>query len=189
MIATKKPTNIDEKCQFALIDESFPPFKSEHIKIKVAKSKWERDGYFKLRKQTFSKEQKIFQNQEKDSKDFQAIPIIALASSWSIGEEIIGAVRIFKKNGTINTWYGGRLCVSKPYRRQQNIGKALINEAVSLAKDYGCENFFAEVQKQNEDYFKSLHWLSLDDINIKDRPHVRMKAQLTHYPFMPRTSF
>lgn len=177
------------KQRYALVEENFSQFKSAHIKIKVAKSEWERQGYFNLRQNIFSKEQKIFKSQEKDTKDFQAIPIVAIASSWSIGDEIVGAVRIFRKNDSVNTWYGGRLCVAKLYRGQLSIGKSLINEAVSLAKDHGCEQFFAEVQKQNENYFKSLYWESLEYMDIAQRPHVKMQAHLESYPFMSRTPF
>lgn len=174
------------KQHFALVDDSFSPFKSSHIKVKVAKSEWEKKGYYDLRKTTFSKEQKLLPENEKDASDFRAIPIVALSSSWSIGDEIIGAVRIYQLPDEVNTWYGGRLCVSRAYRGHLGIGKALINEAVSRAIDLGCECFLANVQKQNEKYFHSVHWQTIKPIEIAGRPHVHMMATLDKYPFMAR---
>lgn len=173
------------KAQFAVVNDVFSDFRSQHIQVKVAQSNWEKKSYFELRNKTFIHEQKILSGNEKDSQDFQAIPIIALASNWYIGEEIAGAVRIYQLKNT-NTWYGGRLCVSRPYRGYQNIGKALINEAVSRAKDLGCERFLATVQPQNEKYFKSVHWRTLENTMVAGKPHIHMEANLSKYPFMPR---
>lgn len=176
------------KRQYALVSDSFPDFKSAHTWVKVAKSSWEKQGYFDLRKRTFSQEQKILPDNEKDSQDFRAIPIVALASSWSIADAVVGAVRIYQVDGEPDTWYGGRLCVARSYRGQLSIGKALINEAVSRAIDLGCKKFLANVQSQNETYFKSVHWETVTALEIAGRPHVHMQAQLEHYPFMPRDS-
>jgi putative N-acetyltransferase (TIGR04045 family) len=174
------------KAKFAVINDVFPSFRSQHIQVKVATSQWEKQEYFQLRNKTFTQEQTILTGKEKDTKDFQAIPIIALASNWSIGEEIAGAVRIYKMPDADNTWYGGRLCVARTYRGYQNIGKALINEAVSRAKDLGCKTFLATVQPQNEKYFQSVHWKTLGSIEVAGKPHVHMEANLDMYPFMPR---
>jgi len=174
------------RAKFAVVNDVFPSFRSQHIQVKVATSSWEKQEYFQLRNKTFAQEQKILVRNEKDSKDFQAIPIIALASNWCIGEEIAGAVRIYQVPDKYNTWYGGRLCVARAYRGYQNIGKALINEAVSRAKDLGCKTFLATVQPQNEKYFKSVHWKTLETVEVAGKPHVHMEADLTMYPFMPR---
>lgn len=177
------------KHAFALVDDYFQDFRSHHIRVKVASSAWERQGYFHLRRETFAREQNILpEHDEIDAQDFQAIAIIALASSWSIGDEVVGAVRIYRdlSQSDENTWYGGRLCVSRAYRGHRGIGKALINEAVARAKDLGCQRFLANVQAQNATYFESLHWQSLNTLELAGRPHVHMQAQLKAYPFMPR---
>ena len=176
------------KSNFALVDDTFSDFRSQHVRVKVAKSQWEKQGYYSLRQKTFSQEQKILANNEKDNRDFRAIPIVALASSWSIGDAVVGAVRIYEdidEQGQA-VWYGGRLCVARSYRGHQSIGKALINEAVSRAIDLGCTRFLANVQPQNERYFQSVHWSTLGHIEVAGRPHVHMIADLDCYPFMPR---
>lgn len=174
------------KHQYALVDDTFSSFRSSYIRVKVAESSWEKQRYFQLRKETFAREQKILPENETDAQDFGAIPIIALATSWSIGDQVVGAVRIYRVKDKEDTWYGGRLCVERSYRGHKSIGKALINEAVSRAKDLGCRTFLATVQPQNEAYFQSVHWHTLEHIEVLGRPHVHMQANLEAYPFMPR---
>ncbi|RVU86420.1 GNAT family N-acetyltransferase [Leucothrix sargassi] len=175
---------------YAFANDSFKSFLSNDICVRPVNTDWERKGYYALRKQTFAKEQKILaNNEERDSKDFQAIAIVALASNWHVDDEVIGAVRIYLEsasNDEEQIWYGGRLCVSRPYRGRQSIGKALINEAVSRAIDLGCTQFYATVQPQNESYFHTVHWKTVGEVEVAGRPHVYMQADLSAYPFMPR---
>jgi putative N-acetyltransferase (TIGR04045 family) len=176
---------------YAFDDQEFAEFRSHHIQVKVASTSWEKQRYFALRRQVFAHEQQLLPDNEQDGQDFIAIPIIALAASWSIGDDVVGAVRIFEqKSDAADTgehiWFGGRLCVAKAYRRSQSIGKSLINEAVSRAKDHGCTTFLANIQVQNEPYFQALHWQTLGEITVAGQPHVRMQADLDCYPFMPR---
>lgn len=177
------------KSRYAFADDSFRAFLSNDIHVRPVSSDWERKRYYELRKQTFAREQKILPDEERDSKDFRAIGIIALASSWSIDDDVVGAVRIYQElsdNKEEQTWYGGRLCVARAYRGHQSIGKALINEAVSRAIDLGCTQFYATVQPQNERYFQSVHWQTIGHVEVAGRPHVHMQADLSAYPFMPR---
>lgn len=187
--------------QYAFDDQTFSDFRSQHIDVKVASSSWEKQRYFALRKSVFAQEQKILPDNEQDGQDFRAIAIVALAANCGVSDDVVGAVRIFQLepqlesqsdaqvNGDAqeNIWFGGRLCVARAYRGHQSIGKALINEAVARAKDLGCTKFLANVQPQNESYFKSVYWQTLGSVEIAGRPHVRMQADLTAYPFMPRS--
>ena len=175
------------KLQYAFDEQTFKDFRSQDIHVKVATTAWEKQRYFELRKSVFAQEQKILPDNEKDDQDFRAIAIVAMASSWSVYDDVVGAVRIYQVEDPQHTlWFGGRLCVTRAYRGHQAIGKALINEAVSRAKDLGCTRFLANVQPQNESYFKALHWQTLRPIEIAGRPHVHMQADLTRYPFMTR---
>ena len=175
------------KHAFALVDDTFRDFRSNFIRVKVAENNWEKQGYFELRKKTFSDEQKILIGNEKDAKDFRAIPIVAVSTNWSVAEDVVGAVRIYQTDEDENTWYGGRLCVARQYRGHKSIGKALINEAVSRAKDLGCTKFFATVQPQNEKYFKSVSWQTIGKLDVAGKPHIHMQANLENYPIMPRS--
>jgi putative N-acetyltransferase (TIGR04045 family) len=168
---------------FALIDGTFADFLAGDLLVKPAADAWERQDYYALRRAVFSDEQQLLA-QDKDEKDFQAIPIVAVAHHCGMPEHVVGAVRIYETEPGI--WYGGRLCVERAYRRHGMIGKALVNEAVSRAIDLGCQTFLATVQQANESYFHSLHWQTLQPMDLLGHPHCLMQAQLDRYPFMPR---
>lgn len=172
------------KCSFAFVEDTFDSFRSHDIVVKVANTPWEQKSYYQLRQQVFSREQKILPDNEKDRQDFQAVPIVAVASSWGVNDSVVGAVRIYTVGDDV--WFGGRLCVARTYRGFREIGKALINEAVSRAIDLGCKQFLANVQIQNEHYFQRLYWKTIEHIEVANRPHARMEAMLEHYPFMKR---
>jgi len=168
---------------FALVDSTFEPFRAGELVVKPATEHWEKQAYFALRRSVFSDEQQLLA-QDKDSHDFQAIAIVALAGSCGMADQVIGAVRIYQRESGL--WFGGRLCVAQAYRRHSMIGKALVNEAVSRAKDLGCEVFRATVQAPNEGYFHGLHWQTLESLELLGQPHCLMQADLESYPLMPR---
>jgi putative N-acetyltransferase (TIGR04045 family) len=169
---------------FALIsDDSFAPFLASDLLVRPASEPWEKQSYYALRRAVFSDEQQLLPH-DKDSNDFQATPIVAVAYNCGMADQVVGAVRIYEKEPGL--WYGGRLCVARQYRRHGSIGKALVNEAVSRAIEIGCHTFLATVQIANERYFHSLHWHTLEHMDLLGRPHALMQADLAQYPFMPR---
>ena len=134
------------KLQYSFIEDTFNHFRSQHIHVKVANTPWEKKGYYNLRRAVFAREQKILPDNERDGQDFRAIAIVAVTNTWGVMDEVVGAVRIYQDNSLPgNVWFGGRLCVNRAYRGHKSIGKALINEAVSRAKDLGCNQFLANV--------------------------------------------
>ncbi|HEY0289365.1 MAG TPA: MSMEG_0567/Sll0786 family nitrogen starvation N-acetyltransferase [Pseudomonas sp.] len=168
---------------FALVDSTFEPFRAGELVVKPASEHWEKQAYFALRRAVFSDEQQLLA-QDKDNHDFQAIAIVALAGSCGMADQVVGAVRIYQREPGL--WFGGRLCVAQAYRRHSMIGKALVNEAVSRAKELGCDTFRATVQSANEGYFHGLHWHTLEQLALLGQPHCLMQADLSCYPFMPR---
>lgn len=174
--------------QYAIDNSAFDAYRSPTTRVQTAMTSWQKQRYFALRRQVFAREQQILSDQEQDGEDFRAIPIIALATSCGMTDDVVGAVRIFRVTDSTeqDLWFGGRLCVAAEYRRYQSIGKGLVNEAVSRALDLGCQRFLAHVQIQNEAYFQALHWQTLDRITIAGRPHALMQADLSAYPFMER---
>ncbi|MDC9596130.1 MSMEG_0567/Sll0786 family nitrogen starvation N-acetyltransferase [Xenorhabdus anantnagensis] len=149
------------------------------IVIKTVSENWELRQYYGLREATFRDEQKILK-EDRDEYDFKALGIIAIGKMLGEHDRVIGAVRIFPD--IEQTWYGGRLCVDPLYRHYHAIGKALINAAVSTAKNLGCRTFLATVQNQNERYFQKLRWDSLHQLTIANIPHILMQAQIEYYP-------
>ncbi|MDX7987384.1 GNAT family N-acetyltransferase [Xenorhabdus sp. 12] len=160
-------------------DEKLKQFISDDIAIKIVSEDWELQQYYHLREVTFRDEQKILK-EDRDEYDVKALGIVAIEKAPGQRDRVIGAVRIFPVDD--QTWYGGRLCVEPRYRRHHTIGKALINAAVSTAKDLGCRTFLATVQSQNEHYFQRLGWHSLQLLTVANIPHVLMQAQIENYP-------
>lgn len=144
--------------------------------FKLALSPNQIEAYFSLRQQIFCQEQGVFEKSDRDEHDAIAYPIIAVNES----QQVVGVVRIYETQPRL--WYGGRLGTHPDYRRGWKIGKGLIEKAVTTANTWGCDRFLATVQLPNVRFFERLHWNSLKELNICDRPHHLMEADLSFYP-------
>ncbi len=149
----------------------------EPYSFKLATSPQDIQAYFNLRRAIFVEEQGVFTRSDADEYDAIAYPIIAIKTDTN---QVVGVVRIYEPEPGL--WYGGRLGVHSDYRRVGQIGKGLIYKAVTTANTWGCDRFLATVQLQNVRFFRRLHWNSLEEIVICDRPHHLMEAELEHYP-------
>ncbi len=151
---------------------------------KLAASPQEYQAYFQLRQTIFCEEQGLFQGSDKDELDQIAYAIVAIpastASKTSKSTQVVGVVRIYELEPGV--WYGGRLGVHCDYRKRGQVGRGLIYKAVTTAHAWGCRRFLATVQQQNVSFFRRLHWHSLEELLICDRPHDLMAADLEHYP-------
>jgi putative N-acetyltransferase (TIGR04045 family) len=145
--------------------------------FKLATTPKEIAAYFALRHAIFTEEQSVFQGSDIDELDAIAYPIVAIVPET---DQIVGVVRIYETSPGI--WYGGRLGTHSHYRRGWQIGKGLIYKAVTTANTWGCHQFFATVQLQNVRFFQRLHWQSLQELTLCDRPHHLMEAELAFYP-------
>lgn len=156
-------------------------------RFKLATTSEENTAYFALRHDIFVNEQQIFLKSDVDAIDEIAYPIIATHSkdeseskSEYKSDKIVGVVRIYETKP--GYWYGGRLGTHPDYRKGWQIGKGLIYKAVTTANTWGCHQFLATVQLQNVRFFQRLHWESLEEITVCDRPHHLMQADLNFYP-------
>lgn len=154
---------------------TFPRFNFE-----LATSEAEIRAYFKLRQAIFCQEQGLFNGHDQDDLDAVSYPIIALERDVIAGQGVVGVVRIYETQPRL--WYGGRLGVHPRYRRVGRIGQGLIHKAVTTAHSWGCDRFLATVQLQNVRFFRRLHWQSVEEISLCNRPHHLMVADLAHYP-------
>jgi putative N-acetyltransferase (TIGR04045 family) len=150
--------------------------------FKLASGSKEITAYFALRRLIFAQEQGLFEEDDYDEIDQIAHPIVALTKDTKL---VVGVVRIYEIKPQV--WYGGRLGTHPDYRRGWQVGKGLINKAVTTANIWGCQRFLATVQSQNVRFFERLHWQSLEEMIIKDRPHHLMEADLNFYPSLPAT--
>ncbi|KIN13616.1 GNAT family N-acetyltransferase [Vreelandella titanicae] len=151
-----------------------------NYRIKWVSLPWETDEALALRRRVFCDEQAIFDQDDRDAIDESAHLLVALGCTGGWYEQVVGTVRIHESEPGL--WHGSRLAVDPAFRAQGRLGSTLIRLAVSSAHALGCQRFLARVQAQNEALFQQLHWRSIGEELILDRPHVVMEADLTHYP-------
>jgi len=158
------------------------PFRYPHsdYTIKWASSQWENQQAHNLRRKVFCHEQGIFDHDDRDDIDEYAQCLIAIANHGCWHDKVVGTVRIHDEGD--NVWWGSRLAVDAQYRTHSGLGSALIKLAVSSANGLGCQQFLAQVQKQNEALFKRLNWQSCYELNVQNRLHVMMEADLDKFP-------
>lgn len=162
--------------------DAFPPYVSPSQRIKLATSDWERQGAHDLRIRVFCREQSIFEDNDRDAIDDIAHPIVALSNQWGLDDTVVGTVRIHPDDDQPNVWWGSRLAVCPIYRRHAKLGAALIRHAVTTANAWGCQRFYAHVQKRNAVLFRRMRWTAIEDIDLHGHPHVLMEADMDHYP-------
>ncbi|MBW4467524.1 MAG: GNAT family N-acetyltransferase [Pegethrix bostrychoides GSE-TBD4-15B] len=144
--------------------------------FKLASLPEEIADYFALRRAIFAEEQQMFVGDDRDEIDQIAYPIVAVTPA----AQVVGVVRIYEVK--VGVWYGGRLGTHRDYRKGWQIGKGLIDKAVTTANAWGCQQFLATVQLPNVRFFQRLHWQSLEEMTLCGRPHHRMQADLDYYP-------
>ena len=157
--------------------------------IKWATSQWEVDQARALRRRVFCQEQGLFDRDDNDEIDDYAQCLIAVAGHGCWHDKVVGTVRIHHEGN--NVWWGSRLAVDSQFRTHIGLGSALIKLAVSSANAKGCEQFLAQVQKQNEPLFQRLNWQSRFELMVRDHLHVMMEAQLSMFPpnYKPENGF
>jgi putative N-acetyltransferase (TIGR04045 family) len=163
-----------------MLNESINHFVPNEYLIKWVTQDWEREQMLFLRQAVFCEEQGVFQDNDIDDIDQIATPIVAIACVGGLPDEVVGTVRIHQAEPGV--WWGSRLAVAADYRKQGNLGAALIRLAVTTAHSQDCHTFLAQVQSRNVPLFRRLHWRSLQEIELHGRPHHLMQADLAWYP-------
>ena len=181
-----------------MLFERFLNFQPQDFVFKIATTPSDIAGFHALRRRIFCDEQGIFQKDDRDLIDERMIPIICKSIIAGMEEDVIGVVRIDERAPRV--WYGSRLGVAPEYRRIRRmssavairnhqpcnagfgaIGASLIYKAVSTANAFGCDTFLATVQHQNAKFFQRLHWEPLEELELYNTKHVKMRADLNHY--------
>ena len=125
---------------------------------------------FDIRRKVFVQEQHIFENSDIDDHDGNAIYLAAFFQN-----RIIGTVRMYSDDA--GNWWGGRLAVLEKYRGRA--GRALVIAAVALVKQRGAEHFYANILKENINFFKTIGWRQIgDEFVLLGRPHLLVEADL-----------
>jgi putative N-acetyltransferase (TIGR04045 family) len=162
-----------------VIFEAVRPFRCGDIGWRLATEAWELRGYHALRRRIFCDEQGLFPGDDHDEIDERAIPIIAVARTAGVAEEIAGVVRIWQEEP--GEWFGGRLGTELAHRRNGTIGTGLIELAVRTACRGGCSRFRATVQERNVKLFERLGWFVIERLDAFGLPHARMQADLSRF--------
>lgn len=181
-----------------MIFEPFDRYSEPDFAFRIARTPDALEGYWALRRAIFCEEQKIFRGTDRDEFDGNAIPIVCRTVLAGMEDAVVGVVRIDERKPGL--WYGSRLGVAAEYRSMKKLspgvatrsglpvyrglgalGAGLIFKAVSMANAMGCREFLATVQQQNARFFQRLHWEPLEEISLYGLPHVRMRADLSHY--------
>jgi putative N-acetyltransferase (TIGR04045 family) len=163
-----------------MIFDQFPVFLPAAYRVKFATEAWERREAAALRRQVFCEEQGIFEGDDRDDIDAIAITLVVISSLGIAAHEAVGTVRIHEAEPGV--WWGSRLAVAPDYRRIGALGSSLIRLAVCSAHARGCRRFYAHVQSQNALLFRRLHWRTIEETELRGRPHHFMQADLAHYP-------
>lgn len=158
-------------------------FLSPDFIIRAASQPWELAGVRDLRHRVFVEEQRIFSATDRDATDNTALPLVAISTLASEADQVVGTVRIHEDSPRI--WRGSRLAVTESHRRMGRLGAELIRLAVCTAHGRGCDRFLAQVQMQNVNLFKRLHWRPLREIRVHGVAHTEMQADLAAYPPIP----
>ena len=148
--------------------------------IRAASTRWEAAGASELRHSVFVKEQGIFRDHDRDDIDMIATHLVALSTYAHEPDHVVGTVRIHEEEEGV--WWGSRLAVDANFRTVGGLGSELIRLAVGTATARGCNRFLANVQMQNVDLFRRMHWKAVGEIELHGVPHMRMSADLTCYP-------
>jgi len=156
------------------------PYLSSTIAAHIASEPWQVEAYFRLRRDVFVAEQRLFDGSDVDPQDASATAIVAVNQIAGMADEVIGTVRIYPTDS--RTWFGGRLGVSARYRSRRSVGTSLICAAVSTAHAWGCERFLATIQLNNVGYFEQHHFATLEPVEVCGQPHHLMQADLRHFP-------
>jgi putative N-acetyltransferase (TIGR04045 family) len=155
------------------------PFISPTLSVVLASEPWHTLGSRALRRAVFCAEQGVFVEDDADEHDVSALTIVALSMVAGMHDRVVGTVRIYQDSDRI--WYGGRLAVAHEYRRFSGIGERLTRAAVGTARALGSLRFLATVQAANVGFFERQDFRVLSAIQLHDRPHALMEAQLSSF--------
>jgi putative N-acetyltransferase (TIGR04045 family) len=143
--------------------------------ISIAQNQKEIQEALSLRRMVFVEEQQMFEKNDLDANDDNAIHI----NAWSVRKNIlVGTVRCFPDQQNNSVWWGGRLAVHPDFRIK-GIGVYLIRAAVDAVKTQQANRFLANVLSKNVELFEKLGWVPVGkSFDSFGHPHQLMEVDL-----------
>jgi putative N-acetyltransferase (TIGR04045 family) len=143
--------------------------------IRIAENEKEIQEAFSLRQMVFVDEQRMFEKDDTDTNDSNAIYI----NAWSKRNNLlVGTVRCYPDPHDHTLWWGGRLAVHQDYRIR-GIGVYLILAAIEVVKSQSAKRFLAKVMSKNVELFKKIGWEPIGNaFESFGQPHQLMEVNL-----------
>ena len=124
------------------------------LDVRAAVSAEDLEAHFAVRRAVFVREQRIFEESDRDAWDDVAIHVVA-----AHGDHVVGAVRLYRLEEP-GLWKGDRLAVLSEARRL-GAGAPLVRFAVATAGERGGHRMIAQIQERNVAFFRHLGWTAV----------------------------
>lgn len=135
----------------------------------------ERALHWRIRREVFVDEQRVFDREDLDGFDRRSDTVHALGLCGAV---VAGTVRFYPLDEP-GLWKGDRLAVLPPFRRF-GLGGPLVRFAVRTASALGGTQMLAHIQPQNVAVFEHLGWSATGPlIEYVGQPHQQMRIALT----------
>jgi predicted GNAT family N-acyltransferase len=140
------------------------------VKINIASRRDDIGKLFLLRYKVFVIEQGFAESIEIDEHDNDATFVIAKE-----GNDVVGTLRLFTENGNVRL---GRMAVEKGWRRK-GVGRALICEAIPIARNLGGAYLVAHAQSRAIGFYIKVGFLPHgDEFDEEGAPHELVRIKL-----------
>lgn len=143
------------------------------VDVRVARSPEDVAAHHRVRREVFVHEQRIFEHDDRDAWDEDAVKVVAEADG-----RIVGAVRLYPLDEA-GLWKGDRLAVvagARPLR----VGAPLVRFAVRTAGERGGTRMIALIQRRNVAFFRHLGWTPLGaESDYRGTTHQEMTIALS----------
>ncbi len=126
------------------------------VDVRIARTAEDLAAHHAVRRAVFVEEQGIFEDDDGDAWDDDAVKVVAVC-----GDRVVGAVRLYPIDEA-GLWKGDRLAVLRDARRL-HVGAPLVRFAVRTAGDRGGTRMIARIQARNVAFIQHLGWTSVGD--------------------------
>ena len=164
-----------------MIFEPFKPFLASAYRSSSPPKPWERRGARRCADEVFCEEQGLFDGDDRDAVDDIAIPLVAV-SLFGVAAMPWSAPFASTRDPSPAVWWGSRLAVAGNIAARR--GRRRPDPPCGLPRRMRAAAALPRQCAEPECRLCSstLHWRTLDEVELHGRPHHAMQADLDHYP-------